>query len=100
MYHHFSCCPLPFPPRWDPDRFAPGSPHGQRSLEFCPFGVPSRRKCPGHLFTYFEVGVFAAVLLSRFKVLPVEGEKVIQVHGLLTKPKEEIHVYLKQRWEE
>ena len=36
------------PCRWDPDRFAPNAPHdGYSSLEFCPFGVPSRRKCPG-----------------------------------------------------
>ena len=80
--------------RWDPDRFASNVPHG---LEFCPFGVSSRRKCPGYLFSYFEVAVFAAILLSRFKLIPVEGQKVTQVHGLVTEPKEEIHVYLRQR---
>ena len=84
---------------WDPDRFAANAPHGRRSLEFCPFGVPSRRKCPGYLFSYFEVAVFAAVLLSRFKVRPVEGQKVTQVHGLVTEPREEIHVYITQREE-
>ena len=86
--------------RWDPDRFGPNAPHGNRSLEFCPFGVPSRRKCPGYLFSYFEVAVFASILLSGFKVTPVEGQKVTQVHGLVTEPKEEIHVYLQRRREE
>ena len=86
--------------RWDPDRFGPNAPHGNRSLEFCPFGVPSRRKCPGYLFSYFEVAVFASILLSGFKVTPVEGQKVTQVHGLVTEPKEEIHVYLQRRGEE
>jgi hypothetical protein len=52
------------------------------------------------LFSYFEVAVFAAVLLSSFKVIPVEGQKVIQVFGLITEPKEEIHVYLQRRGEE
>ena len=86
--------------RWDPDRFGPNAPHGNRSLEFCPFGVPSRRKCPGYLFSYFEVAVFASILLSGFKVTPVESQKVTQVHGLVTEPKEEIHVYLQRRREE
>ena len=85
--------------RWDPDRFDPNAPHGHRSLEFCPFGVPSRQKCPGYLFGYFEIAIFASILLSRFKIVPVEGQKVTPVHGLVTVPKEEIHVYLKQRKE-
>ena len=80
--------------RWDPDRFPAD---GKRGLEFCPFGVPSRRKCPGYLFSYFEVGVFAAILLGRFKVEPVEGQKVIQVFGLITEPKEEIFVFIRER---
>ena len=86
--------------RWDPDRFGPSGPHGNRSLEFCPFGVPSRRKCPGYLFSNFEVAVFAAVLLSAFKVIPVEGQNVTQVFGLVTEPEKEIRVYLKRRREE
>ena len=86
--------------RWDPDHFAPNAPHASRSLEFCPFGVPSRRKCPGYLFSYFEVAVFASILLSGFKVTPVEGQKVTQVFGLITEPKEEIHVHLQRRGEE
>ena len=53
------CC------RWDPDRFAATGPHGKRGNEFCPFGIHSRRKCPGYLFSYFEVAVFVAILLQR-----------------------------------
>ena len=79
---------------WDPDRFPP---NGRRGNEFCPFGVHSRRKCPGYLFSYFEVGVFATILLSRFMVVPVAGQTVVQVHGLVTEPKEEIKVYIRPR---
>ena len=111
--------------RWNPDRFAPS---GKRGNEFCPFGIHSRRKCPGYLFSYFEVTVFVAVLLQRythtpsciharlldtciqfnlnapmhtypfrFEVVPVEGQDVGKVYGLITEPKEEIYVYLHQR---
>ncbi len=59
---------LSFISRWDPDRFANGGPHGKRGNEFCPFGVHSRRKCPGYLFSYFEVAVFIAIILQRYVI--------------------------------
>ena len=101
--------------RWDPDRFSTEGPHGKRGNEFCPFGVHSRRKCPGYLFSYFEVTVFVAILLqrcvgrpnnldvfgnttcSRFEVVPVEKQEVTKVYGLVTEPEKDIFVYLRQR---
>ena len=80
---------------FDPSRF-----DEKRGLEFCPFGVPSQRKCPGYLFSYFEVSVFAAVLLRQFKLLPVEGQSVQMVHGLVTEPKEEVFLLLEPRDDE
>ena len=39
------------PDTFDPDRFAPGSIHAKRGLEFRPFGVPNIRRCPANQFT-------------------------------------------------
>ena len=83
--------------RFDPDHFAPGSPHARRGAEFCPFGTNSPRKCPGYQFSYFEVTVFTSILLHRFNLVPVEGQNVEQVHGLVTEPKEEIYLYVRAR---
>ena len=60
-------------------------------------GVPSRRKCPGYQFAYFEVSVLTAILLNRFILEPVEGQKVEKFHGLLTEPNEEIYIYIRPR---
>ena len=83
--------------RFDPDHFAPGNPHARRGPEFCPFGTNSPRKCPGYLFSYFEVTIFASILLHRFTFIPVEGQHVEQVHGLVTEPKEDILLYVRAR---
>ena len=81
--------------RWNPDRF---SADGKRNLDFCPFGVPSSRKCPGYLYSYFKVSAFAAILLRQFKLEPVEGQTVTQVQcGFVTEPKEELLVYIGKR---
>ena len=83
--------------RFDPDHFAPGNPHARRGAEFCPFGTNSPRKCPGYLFSYFEVTIFASILLHHFVFIPVEGQHVEQVHGLVTEPKEDILLYVRAR---
>ncbi|XP_064390631.1 cytochrome P450 20A1-like [Halichondria panicea] len=80
--------------KWDPDRF---DPKGRRGNEFCPFGVHSKRKCPGYQFSYFEVGVIISILLQRFTIVPVPGQDVIQVHGLVTEPRDDIRVYITSR---
>lgn len=79
---------------WNPDWFATS---GRRGNEYCPFGVHSRRRCPGYLFSYFEVGIFSSILLSSFQIVPVEGQTIVQVHGLVTEPKEDIKVYIRSR---
>ena len=70
---------------------------GRRGHSFCPFGVHSKRKCPGYEFSYFETGVFLAVLLARFKITPVEGQEVTMVHGLVTTPSQELFVNITAR---
>ena len=89
---------FPFPlHRFDPHHFAPYGPHARRGPEFCPFGTNNPRKCPGYQFSYFEVAVFTSILLHRFTLVPVEGQHVEQVHGLITEPKEEIYIYVRAR---
>ena len=80
--------------RFDPDRMPKD---GRRGHGFCPFGVHSKRKCPGYEFSYFETGVFLAVLLARFKITPVEGQEVTMVHGLVTTPSQELFVNITAR---
>ena len=44
-----------------------------------------------------DVGVYSPPLPYRFEFVPVEGQEVVQVYGLVTEPKEEIYVQLRQR---
>ena len=85
------------PHRFDPDHFAPGSPHTRRGAEFCPFGTNNLRKSPGYQFFYFEVTVFTSILPHHFILVPVEGQHVELNYGLVTKPKEEIYFHVRVR---
>ena len=85
------CC------RFNPDRFAPGKPHARRGLEFCPFGTPSRRKCPGYIFSHFEVTILAVVLLHRFQVVPVPDQHVELEYRLVTAPKNELYITVQEK---
>ena len=88
---------LPSCRRFDPDRFAPNSPHAKRGLEFCPFGLPSRRKCPGYQFSYFEVSTIVPLLLHRFS-LSMDGSQCVErKYGLVTEPKEEFFLTVEKR---
>ena len=88
---------LPSYHRFDPDRFAPNSSHAKRGLEFCPFGVPSRRLCPGYQFSYFEVSTIVPLLLHRFSLSMDSGQCVERMYGLVTEPKEEFFLTVEER---
>lgn len=79
---------------FDPSRF-----EVRRGPEFSPFGVPSQRKCPGFAFAYFEVGVFASVLLQNFCIEAVSIEPIKKSYGIVTKPENDLDllVYVKPR---
>ena len=83
--------------RFNPDRFAPNGPHAQRGLEFCPFGIPGRRKCPGSFFTHFETTIMAGILLHRFQVVLLPNQKVEKYYGLATMLKNELYITVKER---
>jgi cytochrome P450 len=83
--------------RFNPDRFAVHTDHARRGLEFCPFGTPSRRKCPGYTFSHFETTVILAILLFRFQLVAVPDQVVERDHGLVTMPAKELFVLVKER---
>ena len=51
----------------------------------------------GYKFSYAEATVMLSVLLRRFKIDLVPGQVVCKLHGLVTKPKEDIWVTISQR---
>ena len=42
--------------------------------------------CPGHKFSVSEIKAFVATLLSRFTFKAVEGQTVLKMNGILTRP--------------
>ena len=85
------------PCRFDPERFSPAESRHRHPLAFVPFGFAGKRKCPGYLFTYAEVGAFLIILLRRYKVSIVTKGPVEKVYGLATSPKDEIFAKLDLR---
>ena len=86
-----------FPHRFNPDRFAPETSHARRGLEFCPFGTPSRRICPGNVFSHFEITIFVSILIHRFQVVPIPDQVVEREYGLVITPKNELFISVKER---
>ena len=79
---------------FDPKHCQPGFLQGRETLALSPFGT-GRRKCPGYMFSYVEVGAFLTVLLQQFTLCAVGewAEKgVKKVHGLVTSPSEDLRV--------
>ena len=87
----------PFPTRFNPDRFAPHTDRACRGLEFCPFGIPSRHKCPGYLFSHFETTVLLSILVHQFQLIPIPDQEVEHDYGLVTMPAKEIYISVKER---
>ena len=82
--------------RFNPDRFAASEDHAKRGLEFCPFGTPSRRKCPGHIFAHFEATVILSILLLQFQVVPIPDQVVEPDYGAVTTPSTELYIFVKK----
>ena len=57
-------------------------------MGFAPFGH-GRRKCPGYVFLYTEVGIFLAILLQQFTFKSIgEVKDVEKTHSFVTTPKD------------
>ena len=82
---------------FNPDRFAPHTSHARRGLEFCPFGTPGQRKCPGYVFSHFETTVMVSILIRQFQLVPIPGQVVERDYGLVTMPKNEIYITVEER---
>ena len=77
---------------FDPEHCRPGFLQGRETLALSPFGT-GRRKCPGYMFSYVEVGVFLTILLQQFTVQavgPWAEREVKKVHGLVSTPSEDL----------
>ena len=85
------------PDKFNPDRFAPGSRHAKRGIEYRPFGVTNIRRCPANQFTYTMVSVFATIILHRFTLQKMSEEDVIKVYGIATSPKDEAPIQVTLR---
>ena len=84
--------------RFNPDRFATHTSHARRGLEFCPFGIPSRRKCPAYIFSHFEITIIISILIRRFQLFRFPNQLVELDYGLFsTLPKDELYIFVKER---
>ncbi|XP_065906835.1 cytochrome P450 20A1-like [Dysidea avara] len=77
------------PEKFNPDRFAPGSKHAKRGIEYRPFSVSNLRRCPANQFTYAMVSVFVTVILHHCKLQAAGKQDFEKVYGIATSPKEE-----------
>ncbi len=66
---------FPDPDRFDPDRWAPGETAELPKGAYIPFGAGARL-CPGHVFAPTEIGIVAATIGARWRLIPVPGKKV------------------------
>ncbi|MGW3958987.1 cytochrome P450 [Amycolatopsis sp. NPDC005003] len=66
---------FPEPDRFDPDRWAPGRTAELPKGAYIPFGAGARL-CPGHVFAPTEIGIVAATIGARWRLVPVPGKKV------------------------
>ncbi|MFJ1759066.1 cytochrome P450 [Amycolatopsis sp. NPDC088138] len=66
---------FPDPGRFDPDRWAPGETAELPKGAYIPFGA-GPRLCPGHVFAPTEIGIVAATIGARWRLVPVPGKKV------------------------
>ena len=87
---------FPEPSKFDPERFNPENTKKLPSTVFMPFGV-GKRICPGHRFAKLEAAVCIAALVRKFEIGLVDGQKIEQVHGLVTHPSKEIMITLTAR---
>ncbi|WP_103349220.1 cytochrome P450 [Amycolatopsis sp. CA-128772] len=66
---------FPEPDRFDPDRWTPGRTAELPKGAYIPFGAGARL-CPGHVFAPAEIGIVAATIGARWRLVPVPGQRV------------------------
>lgn len=73
------------PHRFDPDRWLPERAVGVPRESFIPFGAGAR-ECVGGQFTEFQMAVAIGTIASRVSLLPLAGQPVSVVPGVLPRP--------------
>ncbi|XP_014678365.1 PREDICTED: LOW QUALITY PROTEIN: cytochrome P450 20A1-like [Priapulus caudatus] len=87
----------PEPTMFDPERFNQENSKGRSTYAFQPYGFSGKRVCPGYRLANAEIGVALSELCRRFKFHLVAGQVVQPVHGLVTRPKDEIWITISKR---
>ncbi|XP_014669853.1 PREDICTED: cytochrome P450 20A1-like [Priapulus caudatus] len=87
----------PEPNKFDPERFSSENSKGRSSYAFQPYGFAGKRICPGYRLANAEIGVALSELCRRFKFHLVAGQVVQPVHGLVTRPKDEVWITISKR---
>ena len=78
--------------RFDPDHFSDVNKRKIPKLAWEPFGFAGKRKCVGYRFSQVEIVILLAKLYQKLSTQLVPGQTVEPVHGLVTKPKEEVWI--------
>jgi cytochrome P450 len=81
---HHDPAVYPDPDRFDPDRWGADRPQPPKNA-FIPFGV-GKRMCIGDAFSLTEATVIAAVVASRWRLRPVQDEKVRPIGEITVHP--------------
>ena len=81
------------PKQFNPDRFSHENKKDIPTMAFSPFGFAGKRICPGYRFANYEVNIFVAGIIKKYRVALVNPSvAVVRVHQLVTSPKDEIFV--------
>lgn len=84
------------PDRFDPDRFTPEEVKKRHHLAWLPFGA-GQRYCSGREFALIEAQAVLAIILQKYKLVPVPGHTPIPQIGATLRIKNGIMVYLHPR---
>ena len=83
--------------RFDPERFSPEQSKSRSPLAFSPFGFAGKRLCLGREFFYRESMIQLSCLFTKYKFDLVDDKEVHVTYGLLTRPTEEMYLYISHR---
>lgn len=86
----------PEPERFDPERFSPERSAGRPASAFLPFGLGPRR-CLGEHFAMYESLLTLAMVMQRFRVRLVPGQKIEPRSVASLRPNGPIRVTLEPR---